>query len=88
MTTPRPNERPSEQETRQVSPLAGKPPDPSRLVNVPRLIAAYYTERPDPSIPQQRVSFGTSGHRGSPLTGSFNESHVLAIVQAICSYRT
>ncbi len=87
MTTPRSNEQPTEQND-QVSPLAGKPADPSRLVNVPRLVAAYYTERPDPSVPQQRVSFGTSGHRGSSLTGSFNESHVLAIVQAICSYRT
>src|SRR5690242_5743302 len=71
----------------QVSPLAGKPADPSRLVNIPRLVAAYYTERPDPSVPQQRVSFGTSGHRGSSLTGSFNEDHVLAIAQAICDYR-
>jgi len=86
MTTPRPNEQPSEQKS-QVSPFAGKPADPSRLVNIPRLVAAYYTERPDPSVPQQRVSFGTSGHRGSSLTGSFNESHVLAIVQSICSYR-
>ena len=51
-----------------VSPLAGKPPDPSMLTNIPRLVAAYYTERPDPSIREHRVSFGTSGHRGSSLT--------------------
>ncbi|HEY7171123.1 MAG TPA: phosphoglucomutase (alpha-D-glucose-1,6-bisphosphate-dependent) [Vicinamibacterales bacterium] len=70
-----------------ISPFAGKPADPSRLVNIPRLVAAYYTERPDPSLPEQRVSFGTSGHRGSSLTGSFNEAHVLAIAQAICDYR-
>jgi phosphoglucomutase len=70
-----------------VSPLAGKPADPSSLVNTPRLIAAYYTERPDPSVPGQRVSFGTSGHRGSSITCSFNELHVLAITQAICRYR-
>jgi phosphoglucomutase len=70
-----------------VSPLAGKTADPSLLVDIPRLIAAYYTERPDPSVPQQRVSFGTSGHRGSSLTCNFNEWHVLAIAQAICRYR-
>jgi phosphoglucomutase len=57
------------------------------LTNIPRLVAAYYTERPDPSIRAHRVSFGTSGHRGSSLTCSFNESHVLAIAQAICEYR-
>ena len=70
-----------------VSPLAGKPPDPSMLTNIPRLVAAYYTERPDPSIREHRVSFGTSGHRGSSLTCGFNEWHVLAIAQAICEYR-
>ncbi len=58
------------------------------LVNVPRLISAYYTDRPDPAIREQRVSFGTSGHRGSSLTCAFNEDHILAITQAICSYRT
>jgi phosphoglucomutase len=57
------------------------------LVNVPRLITAYYTERPDPAVGSQRVSFGTSGHRGSSLNSSFNESHILAITQAICEYR-
>ena len=70
-----------------MSPLAGKPADPSMLVNVPKLITAYYTERPDPSVPAQRVAFGTSGHRGSSLQGGFNEWHILAITQAICLYR-
>jgi len=70
-----------------VSPLAGKPPDPLSLVNIPRLIAAYYTERPDPSIAAHRVSFGTSGHRGSAFACGFNEWHVLAIAEAICRYR-
>jgi phosphoglucomutase len=70
-----------------VSPLAGKPADPSTLVNVPRLVTAYYTERPDPSVPAQRVVFGTSGHRGSSLDSAFNETHILAITQAICLYR-
>ncbi len=70
-----------------VSPLAGKAPDPSSLINTARLVAAYYTERPDASVPGQRVSFGTSGHRGSPLTVTFNEWHVLAIAQAICRHR-
>ena len=58
------------------------------LVNVPRLVAAYYTERPDPSVNEQRVAFGTSGHRGSAFDGAFNEWHILAISQAICLYRT
>jgi phosphoglucomutase len=57
------------------------------LVNIPRLVTAYYTEQPDPSVREQRVSFGTSGHRGSALTKSFNEAHILAISQAICLYR-
>ncbi len=70
-----------------VSPLAGKPADPSMLVDVPRLITAYYTETPDPSLPEQRVAFGTSGHRGSALEKAFNERHILAISQAICLYR-
>jgi phosphoglucomutase len=69
------------------SPLAGKPAAPSTLVNVPRLITAYYTEVPDPSVPAQRVAFGTSGHRGSAFEKAFNESHILAITQAICLYR-
>jgi phosphoglucomutase len=66
---------------------AGKPVDPAMLENIPRLIAAYYTERPDPSIREQRVTFGTSGHRGSSLACGFNEWHILAIAQAICWYR-
>jgi phosphoglucomutase len=70
-----------------VSPKAGKPADPSMLVNVARLITAYYTEEPDPSDPAQQVVFGTSGHRGSSLHRSFNEWHILAISQAICDYR-
>jgi phosphoglucomutase len=70
-----------------VSPLAGKPAEPEILVNVPRLVTAYYTEQPDPSAPSQRVSFGTSGHRGSSLDKAFNEAHILAMSQAICLYR-
>src|SRR5215475_8159262 len=70
-----------------ISPLAGKPADPSLLISVPRLVTAYYTRRPDPSVPAQRVVFGTSGHRGSALDCAFNETHILAITQAICLYR-
>ena len=70
-----------------VSPLAGKPAPPSLLVNVPRLITAYYAERPDPSVAAQRVAFGTSGHRGSALELGFNEWHILAITQAIYLHR-
>jgi phosphoglucomutase len=62
-----------------VSPAAGKPAPTSDLINVPRLIAAYYIERPDPSVPGQRVTFGTSGRRGSALSSSFNDPHILAI---------
>jgi phosphoglucomutase len=72
----------------KISPLAGKPPPASLLIYVPKLIEAYYTGIPDPSIPAQRVEFGTSGHRGSSLDKSFNENHILAISQAICLYRT
>jgi phosphoglucomutase len=71
----------------KVSPLAGKSPEPGMLVNVPKLITAYYTDVPDPSIPAQRVAFGTSGHRGSALQKAFNEWHILAVTQAICQYR-
>src|SRR5215468_10580048 len=71
-----------------ISPLAGKPADPSLLINVPKLVTEYYMGRPDPSVPAQRVAFGTSGHRGSSLENGFNEAHILAITQAICSYRT
>ena len=68
-------------------PRAGRPAEARDLVNVPRLLAAYYTERPDPAERAQRVAFGTSGHRGSSLRGSFNETHILATTQAICEYR-
>jgi phosphoglucomutase len=70
-----------------VSTLAGKPAMPSMLVDVPRLVTAYYTEVPDAAVPEQRVAFGTSGHRGSAFERTFNEWHVLAISQAICDYR-
>ncbi|MGB3746555.1 MAG: phosphoglucomutase (alpha-D-glucose-1,6-bisphosphate-dependent) [Rhodanobacter sp.] len=74
--------------SQNISPLAGKPAPKSILVDVPKLLAAYADTRPDPSVPAQRVAFGTSGHRGSSLQGSFNEWHILAITQAICEYRT
>ncbi len=67
--------------------LAGRPVPADRLPNVARLVAAYYTTRPDPADPAQRVAFGTSGHRGTALAGSFTEAHVLAVTQAICEYR-
>ena len=70
----------------KVSPYAGKPAEASMLVNVPRLVTAYYTEQPDPSVPEQQVAFGTSGHRGSSLDKAFSERHILAISQAICLY--
>ena len=70
-----------------ISPYAGKPAEPWMLTNIPRLVTAYYANRPDPSVPAQRVAFGTSGHRGSSLDNSFNEAHILAITQAICLYR-
>jgi phosphoglucomutase len=71
----------------KISPLAGKPADPSILVNVPKLVTAYYVEIPDLSEAEQRVKFGTSGHRGSSFERNFNESHILAISQAICDFR-
>jgi phosphoglucomutase len=71
----------------KMSPLAGKPATSVPLVDIDRLVAAYYEERPDPAEPAQRVSFGTSGHRGSSFAASFNEAHVLAISQAICEQR-
>ncbi|AMJ65978.1 phosphoglucomutase (alpha-D-glucose-1,6-bisphosphate-dependent) [Hymenobacter sp. PAMC 26628] len=71
----------------KISPLAGRPAPPEILVNVPQLVAAYYTDAPDPAVAAQRVVFGTSGHRGSSLTRSFNEAHILAITQSICLYR-
>jgi phosphoglucomutase len=73
--------------SQKISPLAGKPAPTSILVDVPKLLAAYVDLKPDPSEPSQRVSFGTSGHRGSSLDRSFNEWHILATSQAICEYR-
>jgi len=66
---------------------AGKPADPTALTNIPRLIASYYSLKPDVQVKAQRVTFGTSGHRGSSFDSSFNEDHILAITQAICEYR-
>jgi phosphoglucomutase len=71
----------------KIDAAAGKPADPSILVNVPKLVTAYYEVQPDLSDPRQRVVFGTSGHRGSAFDGAFNEWHILAITQAICDYR-
>src|SRR5215467_6856364 len=69
-------------------PLAGQPAPASLLVDVPKLITAYYSQKPDVAVSSQKVSFGTSGHRGSALHSSFNEDHILAITQAICEYRS
>jgi len=71
----------------EANPLAGQAAPASLLVNVPRLITAYYSEQPDPAEAEQRVAFGTSGHRGSAFKRSFNEAHILAMAQAICLYR-
>jgi phosphoglucomutase len=68
-------------------PRAGQVAEPDDLVDVARLVTAYFTEHPDPTVPEQAVSFGTSGHRGSSLTGSFNDDHIAAITQAICEHR-
>jgi len=68
-------------------PRAGTPATPADLVDVAKLVTAYYAEQPDPSVPEQRVSFGTSGHRGSAFTTTFNEHHIVATSQAICEYR-
>ena len=70
-----------------VSDRAGLPADPGTLVDVERLLGAYHDRRPDPDVPAERVAFGTSGHRGSSLAGSFNEDHILATTQAICDWR-
>lgn len=70
-----------------IDPQAGQLPHEKRLVNLPRLVSRYYSERPDASDPAQQVAFGTSGHRGSSLKNSFNEWHILAVTQAICDYR-
>src|SRR6187431_1985254 len=72
---------------RRISPLAGKPAPASILVDLRQLEAAYYDRTPDPDDPTQLVSFGTSGHRGSSLRGSFTETHIAAVTQAICEYR-
>ena len=77
----------NDQKAMKTSPLAGKLAEPGMLVNVPRLITAYYSERPDPSVRSERVAFGTSGHRGSAFDKAFNEWHILAMSQAICLYR-
>src|SRR5579884_2918922 len=70
-----------------IHPLAGKPAPPELLVDVDTLVRAYEEYEPDPNDPTQRVSFGTSGHRGSPLDGTFTAAHILAMTQAICDYR-
>ncbi len=71
----------------QISDLAGKPARDAPLVDIARLVDAYYSVKPDPANPSQRVAFGTSGHRGSSFDGSFNETHILAVSQAVCDYR-
>jgi len=71
----------------RISPLAGKPVPASLLINVPRLVTAYFALAPDPDIVTQRVAFGTSGHRGSAFAAAFNEAHILAISQAVCLHR-
>jgi phosphoglucomutase len=71
----------------KIHPRAGQLANAADLVDVPKLITAYYENRPDPHTPEQRVAFGTSGHRGSSFDSSFNEWHILAITQAICLYR-
>src|SRR5215212_3315331 len=70
-----------------LSPLAGKPAPKDLLIDVNRLEREYYERKPDPADPTQLVSFGTSGHRGTPLQSTFTEAHILAIAQAICDYR-
>ncbi len=73
--------------TTRISPLAGHPVEWSQLVNVPRLVTAYFAIAPDPAVASQRVAFGTSGHRGSAFNATFNEAHILAVSQAVCQYR-
>lgn len=70
-----------------IHPLAGKPAPTSILVNIPRLVASYYSVQPNPADPAQRVAFGTSGHRGNSASGTFNEAHILAVSQAVAEYR-
>ena len=69
-------------------PLAGKPAPPDILVDVPKLVSAYYTLHPDAADPLEQVAFGTSGHRGSSFSKSFNEDHILAITRAVCEFRS
>ena len=71
-----------------ISPSAGKPIDSAQLVDIPRLVSAYFTLTPDPAVSSQMVAFGTSGHRGSAFDHAFNEDHILATTQAICLHRT
>ncbi|MEA2939864.1 MAG: phosphoglucomutase [Bradyrhizobium sp.] len=71
----------------EINPLAGKIATPSVLANVPRLVTAYFANRPDPTVPSQRVAFGTSGHRGSAFNNAFNEAHIISISQALCDHR-
>jgi phosphoglucomutase len=71
----------------KISPLAGKTVAPSMLANIPRLVTAYFAGKPDPKVAEQRVAFGTSGHRGSAFNNAFNEAHILAISQAVCDHR-
>src|SRR5580692_1949493 len=71
-----------------ISPLAGKPAPKNLLIDVSKLEREYYERKPDLSIPVERVAFGTSGHRGTPVNSTFTEAHILAITQAICDYRT
>ena len=73
--------------TQRISPLAGKALPAAMLVDLQALLAAYADLRPDPTVPSQRVAFGTSGHRGTSFDGSFNSWHVLAITQALCEHR-
>jgi phosphoglucomutase len=73
--------------TAKINSLAGKTAEPSMLANIPRLVTAYFAGKPDPSVPAQRVAFGTSGHRGSAFNNAFNEAHILAISQAVCDHR-
>ena len=72
---------------RGLHPLAGKPAPASMLANIPRLVSAYFSERPDPTVREEQVAFGTSGHRGSALRRSFNEAHILAIAHALVGFR-
>ncbi|MCB1545701.1 MAG: phosphoglucomutase, alpha-D-glucose phosphate-specific, partial [Rhodoblastus sp.] len=70
-----------------IDPRAGQIADPHHLIDVSRLVTAYFAAKPDPAEPSQRVAFGTSGHRGSAFDTAFNENHILATSQAICDYR-